>query len=172
MGKATRLRRERADGQRRGPALRVVFFDVDYEHSSRAHGRGVAPAPPEGWVIGRSGLIYGAWDGQQLRITGDDLIAGRHPASALLDALRGADLVIGHGILTTDLRAVAMVTDVPDSLLRRSIDLLALAHRLRGGKFPTGCNLSALAVRNNLDTSRLKERFPSAAPGLGHWPAP
>lgn len=172
MGKATRLRRERADGRRRGRALRVVFFDVDYARSSRAHGRGSAPAPPEGWVIERSGLIHGEWDGEQLRITSDELIGGRHPASALIDALALADLVVGHGILTGDLRTVAMVTDVPDTVLRRTVDLLALAHRLRGGRYPTGCNLSALAVRNEVNVVPLKQRFPSWSPGLGHWPAP
>lgn len=43
-------------------------------------------------MIERSGLIHGEWDGQHLRITGDELIGGRHPASALIDALTPASL--------------------------------------------------------------------------------
>lgn len=168
MGKAARLKRERALGQRRGRPLSLVFCDVDFERGSRAHGRGVPAAPPEGWVIGRAGLVHARWDGEQLRIIGDELITGLRPASALVEALRSTDLVVGHGFLTGDLRVAAMVTDVPDSLLSRTVDTLALAHRLRGGKMPTGCNLSALATAN-LDASPTKQRVPVPHRGLPTW---
>lgn len=68
MGKAARLKRERAQGQRRGRPLSLVFCDVDFERGSRAHGRGVAAAPPEGWVIGRADLVHARWDGEQLQV--------------------------------------------------------------------------------------------------------
>ncbi|WP_217225972.1 hypothetical protein [Streptomyces anulatus] len=157
MGKAARLRRERP--------LALTFCDVDFERGSRAHGRGVAPAPPEGWVIGRAGLLHAEWDGSQLRFTGDELIDGPRPASRMINALHGKQLVVGHGILTTDLRAAVMVTDVPNSLLRRTVDTLAFAHRIRGKKYPAGCGLSALAEAN-LQDHRTKPAHPSSAPGL------
>jgi hypothetical protein len=172
MGKAARLRRERAGGQRHR-TIRVVFCDVDYERSSRAHGPGVAPAPPEGWVVERAGLVHGEWDGTALAITGSEIVAGPDPAGALIGALSRAELVVGHGLLTSDLRAVAMVTDVPDALLRRTVDLLALAHRLRGGNFPSGCNLNALAMRNELGFGPTKMRYAAdfrPAPGKGLAP--
>jgi hypothetical protein len=57
----------------------------------------VAPAPPEGWVIGRAGVVHAEWDGSELRFTGDELIEGTRPASAWIDALRPAQLVVGTG---------------------------------------------------------------------------
>ncbi|MET7678965.1 hypothetical protein [Streptomyces sp. NPDC005423] len=143
----------------------MTFCDVDYERGSRAHGRGVAAAPPEGWLIGRSGLVDADFDGERLRITGDELITGPHPASTLINALHGKQLVVGHGILTADLRAAAMVTPIPSQLLDRTIDTLVFAHRVRGGPFPNGCNLDDLA-KENLGETRRKLRFPTSAPGL------
>lgn len=172
MGKAARLRQERAGNPSRSKTIRVAFCDVDYERASRAHGRGVPPAPPEGWVVGRSGLVHGEWNGAELRITGSEIIAGSRPASALVDALARAQLVVGHGVLTSDLRAVAMVTDVPDALLRRTVDLLAIAHRLRGGNYPSGCNLSDLAHHNNVRLGPTKQRFAAPWPGLGGGDTP
>ncbi|MEV7930570.1 hypothetical protein [Kitasatospora sp. NPDC088779] len=170
MGKAARLRRERAEGLRRGRPVHVVFTDVDYERGSRAHGKGVAPVGPEGWVIGRAGLVHAEWDGEQLNFTGDELIEGTRPASAWIEAVRPARLVVGHGILTSDLRSAVMVTDVPDRLLARTVDTLALAHRLRGKQYPGGCNLSALATANLGETS--KTRYPQWIPGLGDLGSP
>lgn len=168
MGKAARLRRERELGQRRiRPLLSLVFVDVDYDRGSRAHGPGVPPAPPEASAIGRSGLVRAEWDGKRLRETGAELITGPHPSSSLIRALEGRELVVGHGILTADLRAAAMVTEVPDSLLMRVMDTLAFAWRVRGGRFPTGCSLSALAAEN-LGAERQKPRYPTSAPGLRH----
>ncbi|ATL31263.1 hypothetical protein [Streptomyces formicae] len=46
-----------------------------------------------------------------------------------------------------------------------TIDTLAFAHRVRGGPFPTGCNLDNL-VKENLGEIRRKLRFPTFAPGL------
>ncbi|MFI6547175.1 hypothetical protein ACIBO9_28395 [Streptomyces prunicolor] len=165
MGKASRRRRDHRLGQSRPRPLALAFCDVDFERGSRAHGRGVAPAPPEGWVIGRAGLVHAEWNGEELRITGDELIDGPRPASRLINALHGKQLVIGHGILTADLRAAAMVTKVPDSLLKRTIDMLAFAHRIRGKRYPTGCGLSALA-KANLRNPRTKPAYPSSAAGL------
>jgi hypothetical protein len=165
MGMAARLRRERGHGLRRGRPLSLVFVDVDYERGSRPHGRGVPESPPEAWVISRSGLIHAEWDGRLLNVTRDELVDGPHPASSLIRALGGNRLVVGHGILTNDLRAAAMVTEVPDSLLRRVVDTLAFAHRLRDKKYPTGCSLEDLA-RENLSKARSKPRYPSSAPGL------
>ncbi|MFF7643026.1 hypothetical protein [Streptomyces canus] len=116
-------------------------------------------------VIGRAGLVHAEWDGSQLRFTGEDLIDGPRPASRLVNALHGKQLVVDHGILTADLRAAVMVTDVPNSLVKRTVDTLAFAHRIRGKKYPTGCGLSALAEANLLDL-RTKLAQPSSAPGL------
>jgi hypothetical protein len=165
VAKAAQRRRTGRRGERRRRPLSLTFCDVDYERGSRAHGRGVAEAPPEGWLIERAGLVHADFDGERLRITGDELVTGCHPASALINALHGKQLVIGHGILTTDLRAAAMVTSIPSQLLDRTIDTLAFAHRVRGGPYPTGCNLDDL-VKENLGEIRRKPRFPSSAPGL------
>jgi len=164
VGKAARRRAVQAEGRRRRP-VSLIFCDVDYERGSRAHGRGVRAAPPEGWLIGRAGLVHADFDGERLRITGDELITGPRPASALINALHGKHLVVGQGILTTDLRVAAMVTPIPDSLLNRTIDTLAFAHRVRGGAYPDGCNLDDLA-KENLGEVRRKPRYPSSAPGL------
>ncbi|MFF5264622.1 hypothetical protein ACFY4C_37340 [Actinomadura viridis] len=153
MGKGTRTRHQRAD------QLSVVFCDLDFDRASRPFGRGTAPAPPEGWAVARAGLVYAAWNGHRLQVTGDELIDGPHTASRLIAALRGKRLVVGHGLLSCDLRAVAMVTGVPDTVVRRSVDTLALAHRLRGTRYPTGCNLSDLAWEN-LGVRRTKPHFP------------
>ncbi len=172
MGKAARLRQERERGKRHArPLLCLVFVDVDYDRGSRAHGRGVVPAPPEAWAVGRSGLVRAEWDGTRLRETGAELVDGPHPASSLVRALEGREIIVGHGILTADLRAAVMVTDVPDSLLRRVIDTLAFAWRIRGVSFPAGCNLSAL-VAENLGSERQKSRYPGSAPGLRHGSDP
>ncbi|MFF4305528.1 hypothetical protein [Streptomyces sp. NPDC001601] len=165
MGKASRRRREHRQGQGQSRPLALTFCDVDFERGSCAHGRGVAPAPPEGWVIGRAGLVHAEWDGDQLRITGQELIEGPRPASRMINALHGKQLVVGYGILTADLRAAVMVTDVPDSLLRRAVDTLAFAHRIRGKRYPTGCGLAALA-KANLRDPRTKPTQPSSAAGL------
>ncbi|MFK0142663.1 hypothetical protein [Streptomyces murinus] len=165
MGKASRRRREHRQGQGQPRPLALTFCDVDFERGSRAHGRGVAPAPPEGWVIGRAGLVHAEWDGDQLHVTGQELIEGPRPASRMINALTGKQLVVGHGILTADLRAAVMVTDVPDSLLRRTVDTLAFAHRIRGKRYPTGCGLAALA-KANLRDPRAKPAQPSSAAGL------
>jgi hypothetical protein len=124
-------------------------------------------------VIGRSGLVHAEWDGLRLRETSAELIDGPHPASSLIRALEGCEVIVGHGILTADLRAAVMVTDVPDSLLRRTIDTLAFAWRIRGERFPIGCSLSALTAAN-LDGKRPKPRFRGSAPGLrtGTDPSP
>ncbi|MDP9616492.1 hypothetical protein [Streptomyces demainii] len=165
MGKAVQRGRAGRSGQRRRRPIALTFCDVDYERGSRAHGRGVAAAPPEGWLIGRAGLVHADFDGTRLRITGDELITGPCPASALINALHGKQLVVGHGILTTDLRAAAMVTPIPGQLLDRTIDTLALAHRVRAKPYPAGCGLADLAERN-LGVMRDKAGFPASAPGL------
>ncbi|MFJ5951330.1 hypothetical protein [Streptomyces noursei] len=165
MGKASRRRRQHQQEQGQSRPLALTFCDVDFDRGSRAHGRGVAPAPPEGWVIGRAGLVHAEWNGAELRVTGQELIEGPRPASRLVNALHGKRLVIGHGILTADFRAAAMVTDVPDSLLKRTVDTLAFAHRIRGKRYPTGCGLAALA-KANLRDPRAKPAQPSSAPGL------
>lgn len=167
MGRAARARREHFENRRSARTLHVLFCDVDYARSSRAHGR--PPAPPEGWVIERAGLLHAEWDGAKLRITADQILSMRHPASMLVQVLGAADLVVGHGILTQDLRAAAMVTDVPDTVLHRTVDLLALAHRVRGERWPTGCSLSELARRNLPAGLSTPHSFcPVPVPG---WPA-
>lgn len=165
MGKTAQRRRAGQPRRQRRRPISLTFCDVDYERGSRAHGRGVAAAPPEGWLIGRAGLVHADFDGERLRITGDEIITGPHPASALINALHGKQLIVGQGILTADLRAAAMVTPIPSQLLNRTIDTLAFAHRIRGGPFPTGCNLDDL-VKENLGEMRRKLRFPTSAPGL------
>ncbi|WP_433358777.1 hypothetical protein [Streptosporangium sp. CA-115845] len=115
--------------------------------------------------MGRAGLVYAEWDGNRCQITGDELIEGRHPASRLVAVLRGnRRLIIGHGLLTSDMHAVAMVTAVPESVIRRSIDTLAFAYRVRAGRFSTGCNLSDL-VWENLGVRRRKPHIPDLLAG-------
>jgi hypothetical protein len=174
MGKAARLRRERGSGIRHSrPPLSITFVDCDYDRGSRAHGRGARPSPPEGRVIGRSGLVHANWDGTLLRVTGTELIDGPRPASALIRALEGRQLVVGHGLLTADLRSARMITDVPASLLARAVDTLIVAWRIRGKRYPTGCGLTALAAANT-DGRRSKPTYRSSAPGLreGSDPSP
>ncbi|WP_424534258.1 hypothetical protein ACOZ38_28605 [Sphaerisporangium viridialbum] len=159
MGKGARLRLERAG------RLSLVFCDLDFDRASRPFARGTPAVPSDGWAVGRAGLVYAEWDGNRWQITGDELIEGGHPASRLVTALgRNQRLIIGHGLLTSDLRAVAMVTTVPDSVLRRSVDTLALAHRLRGGRLSTGCGLSDLAWEN-LGVRRRKPHIPDMLAG-------
>lgn len=58
-----------------------------------------------------------------------------------------------------------MVTDVPDALLRRCVDTLALAHRVRERPYPTGCGLDQLA-EHNLRDPRAKPSYAQSASGL------
>lgn len=158
MGKGSRVRRQRAD------IISLVFCDLDFDRASRPFGRGVSPAPPSGWAMARAGLVYAEWDGRRCRITGDELIEGRHAASRLIAALHEhrRRLIVGHGLLRCGLTAVAMVTAVPDAVIRRSVDTLELAHRLRGGPFSTCCSLSAVAWKT-LGIRRRKPQVPDWA---------
>lgn len=141
-----------------------TFCDFDFNRASRAHGSAAGRViPPEGWAIGRVGLIHARWDGHGLRVEADDLLEGGSVASDLVRMLDDGRLVIGHGILTADFRALAMVTAVPDSLLERTVDTLALVHRLRDGTFPAGCGLGDLA-RSNLGLHRSKPTMHQPAP--------
>lgn len=159
MGKASRLRKERAQN------LHLVFCDMDFDRGSRPFGPGVREAPPEAWSLGRVGLVYAHWNGHRLRIICDEILEGPHVAStAVSTLLKAKGPVIGHGLLSSDLRCVAMVTDVPEVLLRRCVDTLALAHRVRGKSYPTGCGLSKLA-EHNLRGLRPKPSYPQSASG-------
>ena len=174
MDEAAHLRRERETGQRRSrPLLSLTFVDVDYNRGSRAHGRRAVPSPPEGWALGRSGLVHAEWDGTELRVTGTELIDGPRPASSLIRALEGRQLVVGHGILTPDFRAARMVTGLPDSLLTRVVDTFVLAWRIRGKTYPAGCGLSDL-IASNTTSRRAKPAYRGSAPGLrqGDDPSP
>ena len=158
MGKGSRVRAERRD------RLALVFCDVDYDRASRPFGAGVAPAPPRAWAVGRAGLVHAVWERGGVRFLRQKMIDGHHVASRLVAALsQSRGLVVGHGLLTCDLPAVSMVTDVPDELLSRCVDTLALAHRLKGGRYSTGCNLSAL-TRENLGERRAKPHYDHKSP--------
>ncbi|MEU4574660.1 hypothetical protein [Nonomuraea sp. NPDC023979] len=162
MSKGSRVRRRRAD------TISLVFCDLDFDRASRPFGRGTNPIPPSGWAMARAGLVYAEWDGRRCQITGNELIEGRHPASLLVAVLREHPqrLIVGHGLLRSDLTAVAMVTDVPDAVIRRSVDTLELAHRLRGGRRSTGCNLSDVAWET-LGLRRRKPTVPDRLAGGG-----
>lgn len=160
MGKAARVRKDR------GRNLRLVFCDFDFDRGSRPYGPGVEAAPPEAWAIGRCGLVHARWNGQRLDMERDELVTGPEVAGAVLSALDNTKgVIIGHGLLSSDLRSLNMVTGVPDSILRRCVDTLALAHRVRGMQFPTGCGLGKLAPLN-LKGGRSKPSYPQSAPGL------
>ena len=145
--------------------LSLTFVDIDYNRGSRAHGRRVPPSPPEGCALGRSGIVRAEWDGVQLRVTGTKLINGPRPASSLIRTLEGSGLIVGHGILTPDLRAARMVTVIPDSLLTRVVDTLVLAWQVRGKRYPTGCGLSAM-IAANTGSERAKPSYSASAPGV------
>jgi hypothetical protein len=102
--------------------ISLVFCDLDFDRASRPFGRG-AYVPPEGWAIGRAGLVYGEWTGREMQLTGDELIEGPNTASRLVATLtRGRRLIVGHGILTCDLLPVSTVTTVPGQLLAADQD--------------------------------------------------
>lgn len=159
MGKGARKRRERAG------RLSLVFVDLDFDRASQPFGRG-SYNDPMGWAVSRAGLVDAEWDGQRLRFTGDELIEGRHPASRLVAALatrRG--LIVGHGLLRSDLPAVAMVTGIPRAVMGRTLDTLKFATRLRTVQDPgshglsTGCGLTDL-LWENLQVRRPKPAIP------------
>lgn len=156
MGK----RKRRPVPARISPPRRVslVLCDLDFNRGSRPFGRGVH-ASPQCWAPGRAGLVYADWDGQRLTATGTDLFDGPRVSSRLVAALcRSRRLIVGHGLLSSDLLAVSMVTDVPPSLAGRCVDTLGLAWRISGNRYPSGCGLTDLA-RANLGIRRGKPAY-------------
>ncbi|MGP3941951.1 hypothetical protein [Streptomyces sp. 6N106] len=86
---------------------------------------------------------------------GDELIDGPLSAPHTVAALERADLVVGHGLLQSDLRALAMITPVPDALLECCVDILVVLHEARGGPWATGLDLGDLSW-HTLRTRRAK----------------
>jgi hypothetical protein len=159
VGKGARLR------QAREQRLPLVFVDLDFDRASQPFGRG-ARNPPMGWAVGRAGLVFAEWDGTRCRIVGDALIESPHPASRLVAALAARrGLIIRHGLLQSDLQAVAMVTGIPGAVMDRTLDTLQFATRLRTANLEgsrglsTGCSLTDL-MWQNLQVRRAKPAIP------------
>ncbi|WP_236741388.1 hypothetical protein, partial [Mycobacteroides abscessus] len=89
----------------------------------------------------------------------DTLVEGPRPVTSTLKHLRRADLIVGHGLLTSDYRAFHMVAPVPAEILRVTADtLLAFTNarsRIVNSAMPTGLTLTDL-VEQNLDDVRTK----------------
>ncbi|WP_431921081.1 hypothetical protein [Nonomuraea jabiensis] len=81
----------------------------------------------------RAGLVYATWDGRRLVVIGDEVLDGLQVASRFLQRLAGRLLVVEHGLLN-DLRAVDMLSIVPDPVTRAVVDLEA--HRDHTGAHP------------------------------------
>lgn len=161
MGK----QRKRHAPERKSPGRRrvsLLLLDLDFNRGSRPFGRG-SHASPGCWAPGRAGLVYADWDGRRLTASGSDLIDGPRVATRLVAALgRSRRLIVGHGLISADLRAVAMVAEVSPALASRCVDTLALTWRLSGKRLPSGCGLSDLA-RANLGVAREKPAVPDWA---------
>ncbi|MFE7707231.1 hypothetical protein ACFU6I_15790 [Streptomyces sp. NPDC057486] len=127
------------------PARRLVaFIDADFAKGGRVtrhqHTKG-----PESWLVERIGIVWARADDRSLTWIRDELIDGPYAAPQTLTALEQADLVVGHGLLQGDLRAVAMITPLPDALVDRCVDTLVELHEARGGQWTTGVGLSELS---------------------------
>jgi len=93
-----------------------------------------------------TGIVWARAGTRSISVRGQDLIHGPWAAEDTLRALERADLIVGHGLLTADLRALAMVAPVPDALLDRCIDPLLVLQEARGGRWGTGLGLIELAA--------------------------
>ncbi|MGW6145659.1 hypothetical protein [Streptomyces sp. NPDC055140] len=110
---------------------------------------------PGSWLTDRVGIVWARADDRTHTLVSDELLDAPDVAERTLTALAAADLVVGHGLLQADLRAMAMVTRIPDALLDRCIDTLVVLHEARGGRWATGLNLDDLAW-HTLRTRRAK----------------
>lgn len=147
----------------------VAFVDVDYSRASRYHGpRFVRTNGPETWRVERIGIVWGNTARGTLTLTDREIIAGRRPVFDAIERLADADLIVGHGFLSGDLRSFAMVSEIPRWLVERCVDILVVLHKMRGRRYPTGLNLSDLS-RLNLAQNRPKPHHWSPAVTGMRW---
>ncbi|MDX3322459.1 hypothetical protein PV415_36780 [Streptomyces sp. ME03-5684b] len=132
----------------------VAFVDADVAKGGRIS-RHQLTKGPESWQLERVGIVWARADERCLTPVGDELIDGPLAALDTVAALERADLVVGHGLLQSDLRALAMLTPLPDALLEACVDTLVVLHEARGGQWATGLNLGDLSW-HTLRTRRAK----------------
>ncbi|MEZ7005456.1 hypothetical protein [Streptomyces sp. AD55] len=143
----------------------VAFVDADVAKGGRVS-RHQLTKGPESWQLERVGIVWARADERCLTPVGDELIDGPLAAVDTVAALERADLVVGHGLLQSDLRALAMLTPLPDALLDACVDTLVVLHQARGGQWATGLNLGELSW-HTLRTRRAKHGNGRFDPGPG-----
>ncbi|MFD8901293.1 3'-5' exonuclease family protein [Streptomyces ardesiacus] len=143
----------------------VAFVDADVAKGGRVS-RHQLTKGPESWQLERVGIVWARADERCLTPVGDELIDGPLAAVDTVAALERADLVVGHGLLQSDLRALAMLTPLPDALLDACVDTLVVLHEARGGQWATGLNLGDLSW-HTLRTRRAKHGNGRFDPGPG-----
>ncbi|MGW0477419.1 hypothetical protein [Streptomyces coeruleorubidus] len=122
----------------------VAFVDADVAKGGRVS-RHQLTKGPESCQLERVGIVWARADERCLTPVGNELIDGPLAAQDTVAALERADLVVGHGLLQSDLRALAMLTPVPDARLEACVDTLVVLHQARGGQWATGLNLGDLS---------------------------
>lgn len=146
----------------------LAYLDVDYGRASGARGnRPTLTRRAEAWAVQRFGIVWASQDGETTTVLSEEIINGPAPVDAAIQRLQQADLVVGHGLLSSDYRAMVMVASLPDWLFERTVDTLAILHEARGGTMPKGLGLSALA-RHNLKDPRRKPAGSIGEPAVGH----
>nr|VDG63103.1 Uncharacterised protein [Streptococcus thermophilus] len=142
----------------------IAAVDLDYLRGTRAYGKTASTNAPETHLAERAGIVWrriervGESDIDMVDI-GSEIVAGQDVASQTVRKLVAADLVVGHGLLVNDYRALHMVTRVPPSLTQKTADTLLVFRderkAIRKSNFPTGLSLSTLTALN-LPSSRSK----------------
>lgn len=146
----------------------IAYLDVDYGRASGVRGnRPTVTRRAEAWAVQRLGIVWASQDEETTAVLSEEIIDGPAPVDAALRCLQRADLVVGHGLLSSDYRAMAMVASLSGWLFERTVDTLAILHEARGGKMPKGLGLSALA-RHNLKDPRRKPAGSIGEPAVGH----
>lgn len=135
------------DGRRRRPGRRVAFVSTTHFRGHQGH---TARSHPESWVFLSTGIVWARVGRTSMTVLEQELIQGPRAATDTLRALDNADLVIGHGLLNTDLRSLAMLAPVPDSLTDRCVDPYLILESARLDRRRTGLDNLAYFARSTL----------------------
>lgn len=144
------LKLRMAANQPRRPGQRVAFVSTTH---FRGHQRNNPRSYPESWVYLNTGIVWARVGRTSMTVLDEELIQGPRAATETVRALDSADLVVGHGLLNTDLRSLAMLASVPNSLTDRCVDTYLILERARRDRRRTGLDNLAYFARATLGST-------------------
>ncbi|MER5615894.1 hypothetical protein [Streptomyces sp. NPDC002215] len=129
------------------PGGRVAFVATVH---FRGYPRRTPRSYPESWVFLSTGIAWARVGRTSMTVLDEELIQGPRAATETIRALERADLIVGHGLLNTDLRSVAMMTPVPDELADRCVDPYLILENARRDRRRTGLDTLAYLAHATL----------------------